>query len=159
MKWGMRIWHCESECNVGKEVGARPQGEPANINTDPHNSISFPVLQYILFSPSFLSQRVRIHGRRHCDDREMWVWSELCDDTSETRPRQVLYTTYSTYSNPCKGYSNAFPQAKRHSSCIHHLVSTHKTSAPSRVDFLVHFALALSPHRPEPPLPSHASRK
>ena len=35
---------CESECNVGKEVGARPQREPANINKD------FHFLPHIAFS-------------------------------------------------------------------------------------------------------------
>ena len=63
---------CESECNVGKEVGARPQREPANINKDPHNSISFPILHSLL-SQCLITTRVRIHGRHHCDDREAWV--------------------------------------------------------------------------------------
>ena len=103
-------------------------------------TILFPSPYYSTFSSLQMSYHNKstdscIHGRRHRDDHEVWVWSESCDDTSETRPRQVFFSTV-----PIVIPARDNPQAKRH-----HGVSTHKTSAPSSVDFLVRFALALSP--------------
>ena len=92
--------YCDHRDLCSNEVGyenlafrARPQREQfSKYQHRPHISSSLPVLHSLL-SQCLITTRVRIHGRRHCGDHEAWVWSQSCDDTSETRPRQVLYST------------------------------------------------------------------
>ena len=118
MKWGMRIWHFGRDPSVNSSP---------NINTDPTFPVPSPY--YILFSHNVLSQQ-EYHGRRHCGDHEAWVWSQSCDDTSETRPRQVLYSTVpivisardtlptsqetlQLYPSPCLNSQNLRTQSRR----------------------------------------------